>query len=775
MKITTLQILVLTIITSSYGQKKVNHKTNDLWEGRNQLLLLNFEENTAYKSLETIGGAKVNRITNQGVTLGKKALEINVSKREEKSGVIIKLASPVVTKQFRNYSLVFDVTNTTKGYSTQIFTTLKGGNTEVRKSAAIASGTTETCFFELAGKYLNKDLGFKDDPSPWKTKAIHMKYLGGKQAFEFSEISEIHFTILHPAINKTIIIDNVRLVENPEISNDYLTGIVDKYGQPAKEEYDYKIHSDEELKKQAESELENLTLEGPMKGRSKFGGWLNGPKQKGTGYFRVAKVDNLYTLIDPEGYLFFSTGIANVRMSNTTTFTGRDYKNEAVRKDEINGVTPEDSKGMIALDKSITKTSFVAHSERYYMFKDLPAYDSPLANHYSYRKEHYLSPFKQGETFSHYQANLERKYGEETPGAHLLKWEEVTVDRFLNWGFTSFGNWTGVEFYHKNKMPYFANGWIIGDFKTVSSGYWGAVVPDVFDIEFGKRADLTVKKIAHEVKNNPWCIGVFIDNEKTWGLPGSVKGQYGIVLEALKLKANESPTKQQFIEKLKKKYKTIAALNTAWDIKIKSWKAFETGIDLNKEENFNKTVVKDFSELLEFFASKYFEITQKALEKYMPNHLYMGCRFAAWGMNQEVVRAAKKYVDVISYNYYEETIGSKHWNFLDDIDMPSIIGEFHSGAVGPDTFNAGLVMASDLKDRARMYTEYMDTVIDNKYFVGAHWFQYIDSPVSGRAYDGENYNVGFVRNTDIPYKNMVNAAKKLNKNLYEKRFSALKP
>ncbi len=765
-----LKIIIFLIAVSSYGQKKRNNKGTDLWAGKHQLLLLNFEDNALYNSVETLGEAKSSVTTKHGVTLGKKALEINVSEREEKSGVVIKLIKPVSTKQFKNYSLVFDVTNTTKEYSTQIFVTLKGGGTEVRKSAAIASGATETCFFELAGRYIKKNIGFKDDPSPWKTEAIHMKYLGGKQPFEISKIEEIHFTILHPVVNKTIVIDNVRLVENPVIPEDYLIHIIDKYGQPAKEDYDYKIHSDEALKKLAKNELNALAKEGKMKGRSKFGGWLDGPKQNGTGYFRVAKIDGKYTLVDPEGYLFFSTGIANVRMSNTTTFTGRDFKNDEVRKDEVNGVTPEDSKGMIALDESITGTSFVAHPERYHMFMDLPTYDSPLANHYSYRKEHYLSPFKQGETFSHYQANLERKYGEETPGAYLSKWEEVTLNRFLNWGFTSFGNWTGIEFYHKNRMPYFANGWIIGDFKTVPSGYWGGVVPDVFDIEFEKRADITVKNIADEVKNNPWCIGVFIDNEKTWGLPGSLKGQYGIVLEALKLEAEKSPTKQQFTGELKKKYKTIVALNEAWDTAIESWTAFDTGIDLKKQEDFNKTVEKDFSELLEFFASRYFEITEKALEKYMPNHLYMGCRFAAWGMNQEVVRAAKKHVDVISYNYYEETIGSKHWDFLDSIDMPSIIGEFHSGVVGPDTFNAGLVMASSLKDRARMYAKYMETVINNKYFVGAHWFQYIDSPVSGRAYDGENYNVGFVRNTDVPYVDMVNAAKKINKNLYQRRF-----
>ena len=64
----------------------------------------------------------------------------------------------------------------------------------------------------------------------------------------------------------------------------------------------------------------------------------------------------------------------------------------------------------------------------------------------------------------------------------------------------------------------------------------------------------------------------------------------------------------------------------------------------------------------------------------------------------------------------------------------------------------------------------MYSVIDNPYFVGAHWFQYIDSPITGRAFDGENYNVGFVTMADVPYQEMVNDAKELNSTLYSTRF-----
>lgn len=69
-----------------------------------------------------------------------------------------------------------------------------------------------------------------------------------------------------------------------------------------------------------------------------------------------------------------------------------------------------------------------------------------------------------------------------------------------------------------------------------------------------------------------------------------------------------------------------------------------------------------------------------------------------------------------------------------------------------------------------MYETYMNSVIDNPYFVGAHWFQYIDSPIAGRAYDGENYNVGFVSVADIPYKPFIKSVKQVNYSLYQRRF-----
>ena len=155
----------------------------------------------------------------------------------------------------------------------------------------------------------------------------------------------------------------------------------------------------------------------------------------------------------------------------------------------------------------------------------------------------------------------------------------------------------------------------------------------------------------------------------------------------------------------------------------------------------------------------------------MPNHMYLGARFADWGMTPELRAASARHVDVMSYNFYREGISDVFWDFLHDIDMPSIIGEFHNGALDSGLLNPGLIHAESQEDRGRKYAEYVNSVLDHPQFVGAHWFQYIDSPLTGRALDGENYNVGFVSVTDQPYEPLVDAAKRVNNKLYERRAS----
>ncbi len=759
--------ITLLIITQLYSCKeKPNKQESKIWEYNSEIVINNFDNEIYLENIKKV------KSTYDIINTSKenKALKVLLKKDEKISGISFTPKTSWKLDSNKKYCLVFDAKSEGDNSSFLNVDVINHEGHLTRRIASILPNEFNSYFFEITTQSEDINSGLRDTPPAWKTNAIHMKINGLLAKIDYSQVQSVKIYSSSGYKDKAVTIDNVRFVESPERDPNFLKGIVDKYGQNAKKDFPIKVHSDKELKNIADSELKSLAEYSLMPDRSQYGGWKDGPKLKATGYFRKEKVNGKWALVDPEGYLFFSIGIANVRMANSTTYTGIDYTDKKIKHRDPEDVTPEDSKGIIAVPKEIMKTAHVVNKQRNDMFVGLPNVDGPLADHYSYRKESHFGPVEHGQTFSFYSSNLERRYGEKEPKSYINKWLEVTENRMRNWGFTSFGNWIDPAFYHRNKLPFFANGWIIGDFQKVYSGldYWGPM-PDPFDPAFERRAKKSIAVISEEVKNNPWCIGVFIDNERSWGATSAKKYHYGLILDGLS-KDMSSYLKQHSMSILRKKHATIDKLNKEWSTNITSWKELEKGIDYKSKEEYSKGMLIDLSVMLEAFATKYFQVIHDALEKKMPNHMYLGCRFAVWGVTPEVRKSAAKFVDVFSYNYYKEGIGKKYWEFLEEVDMPTLIGEYHMGAPDSGLLHSGLVHAVNQKDRARMWEDYASSVIDNPYLVGCHWFQYLDSPLTGRAHDGENYNVGFVSATDIPYPHMIKKAKEINSALYTRRF-----
>nr|AAP49317.1 AguE [uncultured bacterium]AAP49347.1 AguA [uncultured bacterium]AAP70364.1 AguJ [uncultured bacterium] len=754
----------LFLIAACSEQKHNNNKNeranlNEIKES----ILLDFENENDIKVVEL-----KNSISQIIVNEGNHSLEINFfSLNNHDSSFEIKPSNAWNFSDYETVALALDIENpTTSSAHIYVYTYDKNGAFQL-SNVAVPAESTHSYLIELKVPSLLLNTGIRNDPPSWPHNYISTIWRGGTKTLDTSAITSVRLLISGVLENKQLIIDNLRLVEPDNFDSAYLVGLVDEFGQNAKQDFVGKVHSTEQLRSLSRQEQKNLTDQ-QFPARSTFNGWINGPKLTATGYFRTEKYDGKWTLVDPEGYLFFSNGLANIRMANTSTITGYDFDAALIKQRDADDYTPEDSIGLNTAPKSAWSSRHISSQLRADMFTWLPSYNEAAGANYGYRRSVHSGSLKHGETFSFYRANLARKYATQDEETLMQYWRDATIKRMHNWGFTSFGNWVDASFYQMNRLPYFANGWIIGDFKTVNSGndYWGAM-PDPFDPVFTQRTDKVIAQIANEVKNNPWCVGVFIDNEKSWGSMGTPSLQYGIVINGLKKKANDSPLKQEFIRHLKNKYQNIENLNTAWDLKNTSWAQLSQPVELVL---FNEKMLGDFSELLYLYADAYFSRVNQAFRKHMPNHLYMGPRFAHWAMTPEVLKAAAKYTDVMSYNYYREGIDQPYWDFLAELDKPSIIGEFHNGAIDSGLLNPGLIHAESQFDRGEKYKSYLNSVIDNPYFVGAHWFQYIDSPLTGRAYDGENYNVGFVSVADIPYPPLVKAAQEVNRNLYQKRF-----
>jgi hypothetical protein len=288
---------------------------------------------------------------------------------------------------------------------------------------------------------------------------------------------------------------------------------------------------------------------------------------------------------------------------------------------------------------------------------------------------------------------------------------------------------------------------------------------DPFDPQFKTDVQSSLTHLALAVKGDPWCIGYFIDNELSWAGDGP-DGRYGLGLGALKANAG-SPGKAALVDQLQKKYGSIAGLNTAWSTAYSDWSDLAQPV---KAPTINDAIRKDLSIYVHRLALKYFTTIRDELKRIDPQHLYLGCRFAWFGPEEE--QAASEVCDVISYNIYSPKLDEKQWAHVSQFDKPCIIGEFHFGALDRGMFHPGLVSTPNQAARAAMYEDYVGSVLRNPSFVGCHWFQYTDEPLTGRWYDGENYNIGMVSVTDTPYPEMIQAARRIHGDGYRIRLGA---
>jgi hypothetical protein len=127
-----------------------------------------------------------------------------------------------------------------------------------------------------------------------------------------------------------------------------------------------------------------------------------------------------------------------------------------------------------------------------------------------------------------------------------------------------------------------------------------------------------------------------------------------------------------------------------------------------------------------------------------------------------VLKAAAKYVDVISANIYSFSPNSGSFG---NSDKPVLISEFHFVNVAGCGLGSGLRSALGSVQQGRLFKIFIEDAVNNPKIIGAHWFQWRDQNAAGR-YDGENYDVGFFDVVDMPNEELIRAAAETAENLY---------
>ncbi len=563
----------------------------------------------------------------------------------------------------------------------------------------------------------NPPPGMRGAP-PLLPNALTMNTTGSE--LNWSHIVAFQIFLPQPQKPRSLLIDNIRLLPRKDWK-----GIVDPYGQYTQADWPGKVYRLRDLLHQKEQE--NLWLEShpPLKDRDEYGGWREGPTLRATGWFRTAFVyqgkevpfredllqkGGRWWLVTPTGKLFFSLGVDCVRYNEATPTKGREK-----------------------------------------LFTYLPSSKGPLEEFAPQGPEGWVS---------FYAINLKRKYGR----GWKEDWRQITLKRLLSWGFNTIGNWSTPEVFRLRRIPYVVP--IHYDHSRLIrfSTAWQPMV-DVFDERFPKVIEEAITRATQEWKEDPWCIGYFVDNELSWGGWGaSPSSRYDLPRRVLSVKEN-LPAKREFIRWLRAKYGDVESFSRAWGISITSWKDLENQ-PLIFPDPMTPSCIADLSDLLRLFARRYFEVVSSLLKKYAPHQLYLGCRFAPRPL--EVVQESAKYCDVITFNIYTFTIDSEEWAFTNSLGKPCLIGEFHFGALDRGMFHQGLVPVANQKERGEAYQAYVRSVWALPAFVGCHWFQYVDQPLTGR-FDGENYNIGFLSVTDYPHWDLVESARQIHQQVYEKR------
>jgi hypothetical protein len=346
-------------------------------------------------------------------------------------------------------------------------------------------------------------------------------------------------------------------------------------------------------------------------------------------------------------------------------------------------------------------------------------------------------------------ANLYRKYGDawtEKATIHVLK-------RLRSWGFNSFGNWSDQEIYlyQENRIPY-----------TVDiSPRWPRLdgmdkkFPDVFDPAFQRAVAEAMQGKGGRMKEDPYCIGYFVDNEL------SVSG----LVSSLMKQAPNGPAKLAFIGHLKDRYGTIRKLNQQWRSRYSGWRS------LMRTKELPVGAREDARRFEGLILDRYYRICREEVKRVAPSKLYLGSRlhchyFPEDPTETELIRIAARHCDVITFNRYR--FSAEDLVLPEGVDKPIIIGEFHFGALDRGHFHTGLRSVASQEQRAEAYYQYVKGALKNPQIVGTHWFQYGDQAFTGR-FDGENYQIGFVDICDNPYPEIVVAARKIGYQLYEWR------
>jgi hypothetical protein len=477
------------------------------------------------------------------------------------------------------------------------------------------------------------------------------------------------------------------------------TKLVDKFGQLTTKSWAGKTDNIEKMAISLKKDLVQGSTPWCSSLWDQYGG-LATKKFSATGFFQTHFDGRRWWLVDPDGHPFFSHGVSYPRPGEWA---------------------------WIGQNRS--------------MYADLPDRNNPdYAEAWATGavipemvKRHGIEAASSIDFFNFGRANLIRAFGSNW----WESWASFTTTRLKNWGINTVGigvneyeDERSFDFLRRALIPYVIT---LKHFPTTEQMIFGDF-PDVFSDEYERNA----KQYADQViglAEDPYLLGYFLTNEPEWACLGISPAE-----ELLK-KGGKLSSVEHFIHYLSDQYGgNISTLNISWESNFSSFSDLFNGI---KALPHTESAIKDIQEFSRILIQQYMDIPLKAVKHHDSNHLILGLRYA--GLKNSETFTHHKDCTVFSFNCYKHNPSEAITQMGDIIGSPTIIGEFHFGALDRGLLKGGLQTVSTQEERASAYRLYVEQAASNPWCVGTHYFTHNDQPLLGR-FDGESYQIGF---TDV--------------------------
>jgi hypothetical protein len=279
--------------------------------------------------------------------------------------------------------------------------------------------------------------------------------------------------------------------------------LLDKLGQSTLHKWPEKSRTPKEVTERLKVQLSAADAHNYPDGWSRWGGWKR-KKLEATGFFRVAQAEKRWWLVDPLGYVFWSSGLDCVSVDTAACFSG--------------------------LENALTW---------------MPSRQGSFHEIYSERQR--TMPH-----INYLAANLIRAFGKDWH----TKWVQITLGELRRLGFNTIANWSEWQIARQAGVPYTRP--LHPNYEQMPLVYRD--FPDVFHPDFKKVCTEFASQL-DETREDPAFIGYFLMNEPTWGFAEETPAA------GMLFNTPSCYTRTALGQFLHERYGSDTALSSAWGLR----------------------------------------------------------------------------------------------------------------------------------------------------------------------------------------------------------------